>query len=52
MNDVIKFKIHIQGSLGTYEDFVADEVDREREEHDAAAPTGEIEEQHHDDMEE
>ena len=38
LNDVIKFKIHIQGSLEAYEEFVAQEVDRECEEQDAAAP--------------
>ncbi|KAK3708638.1 kinetochore-associated Ndc80 complex subunit ndc80 [Vermiconidia calcicola] len=32
LNDVIKFKIHIQGSLEAYEEFVAQEVERECEE--------------------
>lgn len=40
LNDVIKFKIHVQGSLEAYEEFVAQEVDRECEEQEAAAPTG------------
>lgn len=38
LNDVIKFKIHIQGSLEAYEEFVAQEVERECEEQEAAAP--------------
>lgn len=29
LNDIIKFKIHIQGSLEAYEEFVAQEVDQE-----------------------
>ncbi|QIW95138.1 hypothetical protein AMS68_000656 [Peltaster fructicola] len=35
LNDIIKFKIHIQGSLESYEEFVASEVDREFAEQDA-----------------
>lgn len=38
LNDIIKFKIHIQSSLEGYEDFVAQEVERECEEQEAAAP--------------
>lgn len=38
LNDIIKFKIHIQTSLEGYEDFVAQEVERECEEQEAAAP--------------
>lgn len=52
LNDIIKFKIHIQGSLEAYEDFVAQEVERECEEQEAAAPFGEGAEQHGDEMEE
>lgn len=37
LNDVIKFKIHIQGSLEAYEEFVAQEVEREVEEQDQAS---------------
>jgi kinetochore protein NDC80 len=41
LNDVIKFKIHVQGSLEAYEEFVAQEVERECEEQEAsAAPAG------------
>ena len=41
LNDVIKFKIHIQGSLEAYEEFVAQEVERECEEQEASsAPNG------------
>lgn len=29
LNDIIKFKIHVQGSLEAYEEFVASEVERE-----------------------
>lgn len=32
LNDIIKFKVHIQKSLEDYEAFVADEVDKEYEE--------------------
>lgn len=31
LNDIIKFKIHIQQSLEGYEEFVAQEVEREVE---------------------
>ncbi|KAK3712946.1 kinetochore-associated Ndc80 complex subunit ndc80 [Vermiconidia calcicola] len=37
LNDVIKFKIHIQGSLEAYEEFVAQEVERECEEQEVQA---------------
>lgn len=36
LNDIIKFKIHVQQSLEGYEEFVAQEVEREVEEQDAA----------------
>jgi kinetochore protein NDC80 len=36
LNDIIRFKIHIQGSLEGYEEFVAGEVEREWEEQAAA----------------
>lgn len=36
LNDIIKFKIHIQQSLEMYEDFVAQEVERECAEQEAA----------------
>ena len=52
LNDVIKFKIHVQGSLEAYEEFVAQEVERECEEQEAAAPVGEVADQHGDEMEE
>ena len=38
LNDIIKFKIHIQGSLEAYEEFVAVEVERECAEQEAAVP--------------
>ena len=37
ITDIIKFKIHIQQSLENYEDFVAQEVEREVEEQEAAS---------------
>lgn len=36
LNDIIRFKIHIQGSLEAYEEFVAGEVEREWDEQAAA----------------
>jgi kinetochore protein NDC80 len=36
LNDIIKFKIHVQGSLEAYEDFVAQEVERECQEQEMA----------------
>ena len=36
MNDIIKFKVHVQTSLEGYEEFVAQEVERECEEQEAA----------------
>ena len=43
LNDIIKFKIHVQGSLEAYEEFVAQEVERECEEQEADAPSAEAE---------
>lgn len=45
LNEVIKFKVHVQGSLEGYEEFVAQEVERECEEQEAAelAEMGEVE---------
>lgn len=36
LNDVIKFKIHVQKNLDDYEGFVADELERELGTDDAA----------------
>ena len=52
LNDVIKFKIHVQGSLEAYEEFVAQEVEKECEEQEAAAPLNDGEVQHGEEMEE
>lgn len=43
LNDVIKFKVHIQKSLEDYEQFVAEEVEKECEEQEVfdAAEEGE-----------
>jgi len=43
LNDVIKFKVHIQKSLEDYEQFVAEEVEKECEEQEVldAAEVGE-----------
>ena len=53
LNDVIKFKVHIQRSLENYEEFVAMEVERECEEQDAAenGQSAAVEQQLHDDEE-
>lgn len=37
LNDIIKFKIHVQESLEAYEEFVASEVDHEVEEQEASS---------------
>lgn len=52
LNDVIRFKIHIQGSLEAYEEFVAHEVDREVEEQESGAAPGADEVVEHADDEE
>lgn len=39
---IINFKIHIQSSLESYEEFVAVEVDREWEEQNAGADDGDL----------
>ena len=36
LNDIIKFKVHVQSSLEGYEEFVAQEVEAECEEQEAA----------------
>ena len=51
MNDVIVFKVHIQENLEKYEDFVAEEVEREVEEQEASAQPNGVE-QRGDEMEE
>ncbi|WPG99293.1 Putative kinetochore protein ndc80 [Acrodontium crateriforme] len=48
LNDIIKFKIHVQQSLEAYEEVVAEEVENEWKEQEAA----EAEEKHLDEMEE
>ena len=48
LNDVIKFKIHVQGSLEAYEEFVAQEVEREFEEQGGAVALGQETEQRDD----
>ena len=45
LNDIIKFKIHIQGSLEAYEEFVASEVEREFEEQETSGPDGDVQDQ-------
>jgi hypothetical protein len=46
LNDVIHFKVHIQGRLENYEDFLAQQVDREMEEQEQdvanAVPAGDV----------
>ncbi len=41
LNDIIKFKIHVQKSLEDYEVFVANEVDAELEDYGVMEGTGE-----------
>lgn len=41
LNDVVKFKVHIQKSLEDYEQFVAEEVEKECEEDENGAPSRE-----------
>ena len=40
LNEIIKFKVHVQLSLESYEEFVDQEVTRECEEQEAAEATG------------
>lgn len=44
LNDIIKFKIHIQTSLERYEDDVAEEIERECKEQEAAETAGPVDE--------
>jgi len=37
LNDIIKFKVHVQKSLEDYEQFVAEEVEKECEEQEMGA---------------
>lgn len=39
---IINFKIHVQSSLESYEEFVAAEVEREWEEQNAGTEDGEV----------
>lgn len=39
LNDVIKFKMHVQKNLEEYEFFVADELEKEMENDDAGEDT-------------
>jgi len=45
LNDVIRFKVHVQKSLEDYELFVADEVEKEYEEQEMEAQMQEDEEE-------
>jgi kinetochore protein NDC80 len=47
LNDIIKFKVHVQKSLEDYEQFVADQVENEYEEQEQ----GERETEDHDQYE-
>lgn len=42
LNDIIKFKIHVQQSLEAYEEFVAQEVEQECEEQERGDSVGEV----------
>jgi len=37
LDDIVRFKLHVQKSLEEYEQFIADEVERSCEEQDALA---------------
>lgn len=41
LDDIVRFKLHVQRSLEEYEQFIADEVERSCEEHDLLAQAGE-----------
>lgn len=45
LNDVIKFKVHIQGSLEAYEEFIAQEVEREFDERRVEDANGDVDEE-------
>lgn len=41
LDDIVRFKLHVQRSLEEYEQFIADEVERSCEEQDLLAQAGE-----------
>jgi len=45
LDDIVRFKLHVQKSLEEYEQFIADEVERSCEEQDALAEEGEAEDE-------
>lgn len=53
LDDIVRFKLHVQRSLEEYEQFIADEVERSCEEQDllAQAEDGEQEDEEMDDAE-
>lgn len=51
LDDIVRFKLHVQRSLEEYEEFIADEVQRSCEEQDSLAQEGEQEDEEMDDAE-
>jgi kinetochore protein NDC80 len=48
LDDIVRFKLHVQRSLEEYEQFIADEVERSCEEQDLLAQGGEGEQEDED----
>jgi kinetochore protein NDC80 len=44
LDDIVRFKLHVQKSLEEYEQFIADEVERSCEEEDGLGDVEEMEE--------
>lgn len=51
LDDIVRFKLHVQRSLEEYEEFIADEVQRSCEEQDLLAQEGEQEDEEMEDAE-
>ncbi|KAL1656605.1 kinetochore-associated Ndc80 complex subunit ndc80 [Didymella pomorum] len=51
LDDIVRFKLHVQRSLEEYEEFIADEVQRSCEEQDLLAQEGEREDEEMEDAE-
>jgi len=45
LDDIVRFKLHVQKSLEEYEQFIADEVERSCEEQDALDQDAEAEDE-------
>jgi kinetochore protein NDC80 len=51
LDDIVRFKLHVQKSLEEYEQFIADEVERSMQEQDEELAEGEGEDQEMDEEE-